>query len=209
MTRPGAWQRKVPYLFCINLKLMSVRKFSGKCTRVVYSAKSKSFILACGQESIIVGEQLMSSMAMSQGLTKGQLLRSIVGSAVSATITHVKAGDPVLDRTGKPLIENGSPRVYRVDHDRYSDVSIEVVAARLQSIDVAEAIGSSLAASFAIPSAPVTAPVAEAAVAEASGSKTEADKLLTELEGVLVAENSAPVDPVEAPLAEVAEEGSF
>lgn len=202
MTRPGAWQRKVPYLFCINLKLMSVRKFSGKCTRVVYSAKSKSFILACGQENIIVGEALMQSMAMSQGLTKGQLLRSVVGSNITATITRVKAGEPILDRTGKPILENGQPRVYRVEHDRYSDVSIEVAAARLQSIDIAESIGSSLAASFTIPSAPVTAPVAEAAPAPA----TEADKLLTELG---LEENSAPVDPVEAPLAEVAEEGPF
>ncbi len=124
---------------------MSVRKnHSGRITGNVYSAKYKSFTFTVAGQRVTVGEGLLNNIALSQGLTLKQLLRSVMGSTLSCVINQVKAGEPVVDRDNKPVMDGAVARTYSKDHPRFEDVSIELSTLRLESLDKAEAYGDSM-----------------------------------------------------------------
>lgn len=149
-------------------------------------------------EVVSFNKGLLDSIAESNFVSATVAGMSLIGATVSCDANWHNKGDVVMGKDGKPVIENGLPRTYSVEGFRCENIELDLNLGRaannstlIESMDKVSAYKASLV----IPSAPVTAPVAEAAPA------TEADKLLTEL-GL---EETAPVDPVEAPLAEVAE----
>ena len=132
--------------------MSTTRKHNGTIGSVSFSAKSEAFIVKCkDSQSIFVSQSLMKSMAMAQGLTLNAMLRSLTNAKVSCAITSVKAGEPVLDRNQLPVLENGQQRFYTKDHDRHSEITIEIPQSRLQSLDMAEEFGQAMAANFVLP----------------------------------------------------------